>query len=147
MKAITTTRQIGPIGTAARLIVGTAGVVSAIVMSRTWTTILIALAIPALITGLVLLRGPRARPLRAHAPYWHCVNIGIGVFLFWLNPAAALLFLGGSMLIAAWRGFGACEVLAVSNFILRRDDQLACPLFLPIDSAEARSTGRELYCS
>jgi hypothetical protein len=58
-----------------------------------------------------------------------------------------MLFYGVSMLLAAWRGIGACEVFAISNVIQRRDDQLGCPVFLPVDLAEARITGRELYCS
>jgi hypothetical protein len=49
---------------------------------------------------------------------------------------AALLFYGATMLVAAGRGYGGCEVLAVSNWVLGRDDQIGCLLFEPLDRAE-----------
>ncbi|MGH8878635.1 MAG: hypothetical protein ACRD0P_15040, partial [Stackebrandtia sp.] len=52
---------------------------------------------------------------------------------------AALLFYGASMLLAALRGYAGCEVLAVSNRLLRRDDQIGCILFAPIDHVERRA--------
>jgi hypothetical protein len=51
---------------------------------------------------------------------------------------AALYFYGAAMLLAAVRGYGGCEVLAVSNWLLRRDDQVGCVLFWPVDALEAR---------
>jgi hypothetical protein len=51
---------------------------------------------------------------------------------------AALLFYGGSMLLAAARGYAGCEVLAVSNWLLRRDDQVGCLVFSPLDQLERR---------
>jgi hypothetical protein len=44
------------------------------------------------------------------------------------------------MLLAAVRGCAGCEVLAVSNWLLHRDDQIGCLLFWPIDHAERRRT-------
>ena len=38
---------------------------------------------------------------------------------------AAVTFVGASMLLAAARGYAGCEVLAISNWLLRRDDQAA----------------------
>jgi hypothetical protein len=52
---------------------------------------------------------------------------------------AALLFYGASMLLAAARGYAGCEVLAVSNWLLRRDDQVGCLVFSPIDGLERRA--------
>jgi hypothetical protein len=49
---------------------------------------------------------------------------------------AALIFYGASMLLKALRGYGGCEVLAVSNWLLRRDDQVGCAVFWPIDRLE-----------
>jgi hypothetical protein len=49
---------------------------------------------------------------------------------------AALLFYGASMLLAGLRGYAGCEVLAVSNWLLRRDDQVGCVVFSPIDQFE-----------
>ncbi len=40
------------------------------------------------------------------------------------------------MLIAAARGYAGCEVLAVSNWVLARDDQVGCALFAPVDLVE-----------
>lgn len=55
-----------------------------------------------------------------------------------LSPTsdAALLFYGVSMLLAALRGYAGCEVLAMSNWLLRRDDQIGCLLFGPVDHLE-----------
>jgi len=148
MKSMARVREIGPVGRTARVFVGAGLLAGAFLVGRAQEAVLLGgVVIPTVVTGVMLLRGLRAKPLRAHEPYWHCVNIGIGVALFAFSPAAAFLFYGGSMLIAAWRGLGACELLAVPNLVLRRNDQLACPLFLPVDAAEARSTGRDLYCS
>ena len=58
------------------------------------------------------------------------------------GPAAAP-FYGVTMLIAAWRGEPSCEGTVVSNWILRRDDQIGCPVFFPIDAAEERLTARK----
>ena len=67
---------------------------------------------------------------------------------WWYAPAvavfsdAALLFYRGSMLLAAVRGYAGCEVLAFSNWLLRRDDLIGCAPFWPIDAIEARHTDR-----
>jgi hypothetical protein len=42
---------------------------------------------------------------------------------------AALVFYGALMLLAAVRGYAGCEVLAVSNWLLGRDDQIGCMPF------------------
>jgi hypothetical protein len=55
---------------------------------------------------------------------------------------AVLLFYGGSMLLAAVRGYAGCEVFAAANWLLRRDDQVGCAPFWPIDVAEARVAAR-----
>ena len=52
------------------------------------------------------------------------------------TSGAALVFYGASMLLAAMRGYGGCEVLAVSNWLLRRDDQIGCMVLSPIDHLE-----------
>jgi hypothetical protein len=41
-----------------------------------------------------------------------------------------------TMLVAAGRGYAGCEVLAISNWVLDRDDQVDCLLFEPIDRSE-----------
>jgi hypothetical protein len=42
------------------------------------------------------------------------------------------------MLLAAVRGYRGCELLAVSNWLLRRDDQIGCVVFSPVDHMEGR---------
>jgi hypothetical protein len=49
---------------------------------------------------------------------------------------ATWLWLGASVLLAAARGYAGCEVLAISNWLLRRDDTVGCLVFTPIDLAE-----------
>jgi hypothetical protein len=78
--------------------------------------------------------------LRATGPLGHLANAAVFVPLF-AHPATigtALLFYGGSMLIAAARRAGGCEVTVISNALLNRDDQIGCVLFAPVDLAEAR---------
>lgn len=53
---------------------------------------------------------------------------------------AAALFFGASLLLAAARGYAGCEVLAISNWLLRRDDQVGCVVFTPIDAVEEQLT-------
>ena len=85
--------------------------------------------------------------MRATGPLAHVLNVAVFFLLFatpWFAPAlwatsdAALLFYGASMLLAALRGYAGCEVLAVSNWLLRRDDQAGCLLFSPLDDWERR---------
>jgi hypothetical protein len=55
----------------------------------------------------------------------------------WVVPAlgfasdATTLFIGFSLLLAALRGSGGCEFLALSNWLLHRHDQMACAVFTP----------------
>ena len=55
---------------------------------------------------------------------------------------AVLIFYGLSMFVAALRGYGGCESLAISNWLLKRNDQIGCLVFLPIDYAEKRFLDR-----
>jgi len=48
--------------------------------------------------------------------------------VLWFTSDALLAFYGVSMLLAAVRGYAGCEVLAVSNWILRRDDRVGFSL-------------------
>jgi len=64
--------------------------------------------------------------------------------LFWLfyfitvTSDMALIFYGTSILLAGVRGYSGCEILAISNVILRRDDQIGCAVFTPLDLLEQR---------
>lgn len=66
-------------------------------------------------------------------------------FTWWYAPAfsfasdAILIFVGLSLILAALRSYAGCEMLAFSNWLLHRRDQLACAIFTPIDSLERQS--------
>lgn len=64
------------------------------------------------------------------------INFVVFVALAIFEPTrgATLVFLGPAMLFAAARGAGGCEIVAVSNWLLRRNDQIGCPLFWPVDA-------------
>ena len=59
------------------------------------------------------------------------------------TSAAAQIFYGASMILAAVRGYSGCEVLAVSNWILHRDDQVGCLVLSPVDNIERRWTSTQ----
>ncbi len=137
------TRAIGPIGTIARIVVGIGLIVLAIKLDGVgWSDVALGLlGIPALLLlgQLARLRVTRA-PLRAIGPIGHLVNCVLVAAL--LVPSATrpgtLVWLGVSMVLAAWRGYAGCESLAISNWLLRRDDQIGCIVFWPIDEVEAK---------
>ena len=74
-----------------------------------------------------------------------CVNLAVGIVLFSIPQTrdAFSLFLGVSLLLAAARGYAGCEVTAISNWLLRRDDQVGCVVFSPIDGVEKALTHKE----
>ncbi len=78
--------------------------------------------------------------LDATGPIGFAVNLclGITLFLIPLTSESAVLFYGVSLLLAAVRGYAGCEVLAISNWLLQRDDQVGCVVFSPIDAVESR---------
>jgi hypothetical protein len=140
-------RAIGLFGTLARVAVGIGLLVLTWLYDTIqWSDILLGLvAFPAV---AVLFQWLRLRstpdPLRATGPLGHLVNFGIGAVLLvtpFTNDAASL-FYGTSMLLAAARGYAGCEVLAISNTLLRRDDVVGCALFFCVDAIEAPTTGR-----
>jgi hypothetical protein len=146
-------RAIGMAGTAARILIGLVllGLVVSGEASRGWRPaawVLALLAFPAVALAAAWLRARRHRPgLRATGPAGHAVNAAVFAALYatpWYAPPlgftsdAALIFYGVSMLLAAARGYAGCEVLAVPNWLLRRDDQVGCVLFAPVDALERR---------
>jgi hypothetical protein len=135
--------QIGPAGVCARVAVGLTLIYLAFFWrDPSWVDPLVGLVVmPYAVTGLLALRARHEqRPLRATGPLGHVANAAVFVPLF-AHPAtagAAFLFYGGSMLVAAARRAGGCEVTALANAHLNRDDQVGCVLFAPVDLAEAR---------
>lgn len=151
-------RRIGVIGTATRALVGAAllalafadlpgGLIWGLEISE---LVLGLAALPAVMVAIGLLaRRYAAGPVRFDGPAGVAANCVVIVVLS-LNPytsGAAALFYGTSVLVAAVRALPGCEATVLSNLILRRDDQIGCPIFTPIDALEsrlaARNQGRE----
>jgi hypothetical protein len=62
-----------------------------------------------------------------------------------LTPVSGTAFwvwIGTSLLLAATRGYGGCEILAFPNILTGRRDQVGCLVYTPIDRAEARHRRR-----
>jgi hypothetical protein len=86
-------------------------------------------------------------PINATGPAGFALNLA-GFLALYLTPIylpaltvtsdSALIFYGSSMLMAAARGYRGCELLAVSNLLLGRDDQIGCVIFSPVDHFERR---------
>lgn len=146
-----TKRRIGPVGTTARVLVAAtllylAGGADGLSWSVAWYDAALGLvALPALTVLLGLAaRRYAARPLRFTGPLAHLLNCAVIVALAsnsYTGDAAALSY-AAMLLVAAWRAQPGCEVTVLSNWILRRDDQVGCPMFAPVDAAEARHRRR-----
>lgn len=147
-------RAIGVLGTLARLVVGSwmlASNIAAFQLDEWYEPVLGLLVFPAIVLLGQWLRLPyTSTPLRATGPVGYLVNAAIFLALYltpWYFPPlaftsdAVVYFYGASMLLAAVRGYAGCEVLAVSNWLLGRDDQVGCVVFLPVDAVETRLSG------
>jgi hypothetical protein len=157
-------RQIGGIGTAARVVLGlvflvlgvTAAHISVIhgqvtsgVDPRSAAIGLV--GFPAVVLASQWFRA-RIAPTRLQAtgPLSTALNMLVLLALL-LTPLygrpisftsdSALVFYGASMLLAALRGYSGCEVTAISNWILGRDDQVGCLVLGPVDELERRLRG------
>ena len=146
-------RAIGPAGTIARILGGGTMVASVILAELSggftpleWTLALVAFPAVLLAAQSAWVRHTQ-RPLHATGPIAHLATLGLFIALYMTPnyaPAieatsdAALIFFGSSMLLAAVRGYAGCELLAISNWLLRRDDQLGCIVYGPIDLAETQ---------
>src|SRR6266545_798842 len=149
-KTMHVNRRIGPIGTVTRLLAA-AGLLYLAFFDGTswgleWYDAAVGLAVlPA--AGLAL--GLTARryasgPVRFMGSAGTTANCLLLVALG-VNPytaGGAALFYGATLLLATWRDQPGCEATVLSNVILGRDDQIGCPLFSPIDQAEARLNAR-----
>ena len=144
------TRGIGAVGTVGRVVVGLGFLYLGLThVSSEWRAewIDVGLALGAIPAGVVLFLLLRSRftkePLRAYGLLGYAVNCGVGAVLFSIEATqpAAFLFYGSTLLLAATWGYAGCEIFAISNFLLRRNDQVGCAVFTPMDAAEARLTG------
>ena len=143
-------RRIGAIGTASRAFGGLGLVYLALVSGLSWglawhEAVLGLIAFPAAPVAIGLAARRYADgPLRFTGQLGLALNTAVIVALY-VNPYtadAAALFYGLTLLVAAWRALPGCEATVLSNWILRRDDQIGCPVFTPIDDAEARLRDR-----
>ena len=142
-------REIGPAGTALRVLAGLgllylAGAIEGGSWDVSWFDPLVGfIALPGLMVALGLVARRYARgPVHFTGILGHAVN-GVIIATLLLIPytaGGAALFYGATMLVTAWHGQRGCESTVISNLILRRDDQIGCPFFLPADEAEARWT-------
>jgi hypothetical protein len=135
---------IGPAGRLARLTVGLALILLEIFWRTPhWRDLWLGLGVlPLIATGMAFAWSRLAeRPLRATGPLGHAANAAIFLPLSFVPPmaGAAFVFYGVSMLLAAALRSGGCEVTVISNAVLRRDDQVGCALFGPVDAIEARA--------
>lgn len=146
-------REIRVVGTVARVLVGLFCLVSVVsdylqAGFDPASFVLGLLGFPAVLLAWQWVRA-RHTPTRLQAtgPLGFALNAAIFLALYltrWYAPGwsflsdAALLFYGVSMLLAALRGYAGCEVLALSNWLLHRDDQVGCVVFSPIDHLERR---------
>jgi hypothetical protein len=153
-------RDIGPIGTTARLVVGLLlgglivyGQLSSSGHLTLITWVLGLLGFPALVLAWHVWR-IRRNPARFHdiSPSSFVLSLALPVTLYligwfvpplWFTSDATLIFVGSSLLLATLRGDAGCEFLALSNWLLRRNDQVACAVFTPIDSLERRGLAFE----
>jgi hypothetical protein len=155
-------RQIGTVGTVARVVLGPLLLVlgalgGRIVFVNGLSSL--RLDVPALAVGLVVypliflvalwirsLRDPN--PLLATGPRETALNLVLIVVLTSTQAITPISFIGfgvfvfygATMLLAAALGYAGCEVSAVSNWLLRRQDQIGCPVLTPLDALDRRPT-------
>jgi hypothetical protein len=152
-------RQIGTIGTAARVVLGLLLLVSGVLGGRVelihgrfrsgFQPLSLAVGLIAFPAVVLAWQWLRSRRISARLEATGGVPTFVNMFVFAalvLTPlyapalsftsGAALVFYGASMLLAALRGYSGCEVLAASNWILGRDDQVGCLVLGPVDQLE-----------
>ena len=157
-------RQIGAIGTAARIVLGLPLLLVGITGGRVsvmhghvgigFEPLSVAVGLVGFPVVVLAWQWLRARSvptrLQATGPGGTALNMLVLAALLltpWYAPplsftrVAALVFYGASMLLAALRGYGGCEVTAISNWILGRDDQVGCLVLSPVDDLERRRKG------
>lgn len=146
-------KGLGPIGTMARFGLGL-GLVGSVAHGQLATRVVLAPWVLGLVgfTALVLawhwwrIRHHPA-PFRDTGPLSFTLSVALPLalyFTWWYAPTlsvtsdAVLIFVGLSMMLAALRSSAGCEILAFSNWLLGRSDQIACAILTPLDSLEQR---------
>jgi hypothetical protein len=157
---MTLKRDIGPVGTAARVVGALVAIGLPIALSGFgwWEAGMAFVALPLVATASAELVTAAHRRVAPDAParrdaicsgpacWLVAILMGAAIAVDVLTPVngdvALWVWLGSSMLVAAARGYGGCEVLAVPNLVTGRGDQIGCLLYTPIDRAEARRAYR-----
>jgi hypothetical protein len=154
-EARTVSRRIGPFGTGARVVVGVALLVLALVDGpagfigrlEVYEVVLGLVVFPGVMVGIGRLAARYGNgPLRLTSLVWLAANCAviIALFLFPYTGGAAALFYGVSLLVGAGLGMPHCEATVLSNLLLGREDEIGCPCFTPIDAMErAVHSGRQ----
>jgi hypothetical protein len=148
-------REIGPIGTAARAIAGAAAIAYAVVAHAlgAWDVAAGLIAFP-IVASLLHAAVAAGYDRVAMGRYWSrsartwvvsvavlALVLAIGIALTFVTPidgGSIFLFFGASLLIVAARGDAGCEVLAIVNAISGHRDRTGCVAFAPVDSLEGR---------
>ncbi|HEV2059554.1 MAG TPA: hypothetical protein VGR11_09360 [Solirubrobacteraceae bacterium] len=147
-------REIGPLATAARVAGGLLFVAVATLSDAisAWDIVAALGALPLIAAAVALLvraafHGRAPDPVGARHPLSSpglCVLglvIAIATALTFITPVdapAIWLFFGVSMLVAAVRGQGGCEVVALPNLLFGREDRVTCVFYGPVDAVESR---------
>ena len=148
-------REIGPIGTAARLL-GAAvaiGLPLALGQFNAWDLLVGLVGLPLLATaGFETVRAAYERYVPGGIASQSGICTGAACWLLAIVVGAVIpldvltsvtftsfwLWIGASLVLAAVRGYGGCEILAFPNVLTGRRDRVGCIAFTPIDRAEAR---------
>ncbi len=139
-----TARQIGKWGTISRVALGGLFLYLAFRHGVGTANAIIGLVLfPTAVSLALALRGRDAPPLRFYGSGGYVLNFLIWTVAFSLAHVPTLLFGGVAQLLAAARGYAGCELFVVSNWLRRRDDQIACPVHSLVDAAEAQAKGRQ----
>lgn len=149
--------RLGAVGVLARVAVGSAlvgsvveGHLSGDLRLGPWVLGLVGFPLAALaLHRWWSLRSPAPICATGAAGHLAGVTVFFALYLTWwyapgldMTSDAVLLFYGTSMLVAAARRDPSCEMLALSNWALGRDDVIGCALFLPVDRLERRHVMR-----
>jgi hypothetical protein len=143
-------RTIGPWGTAVRAVAGLAAIVAGVAMphehplldlpgaSSNVVGLLVGLVgMPVALTLAIRARGRNAPRLHlGHGAACLVTVLTIGVAQFY--PVVIWVGIGAPLMLLAAVGRNGCELLAVPNLILRRNDYLFCLPFSPIDAWDRR---------
>jgi hypothetical protein len=153
-------RQIGPLGTLVRIVGGVVAIALPIALDglTVFEAAVALIALPliaAIVAAVITSTFRRLAPSALQSRHAICSAPGCSLIAVMVAANSALVaptsangnvtiwvWLGASMLLAATRGYGGCEVLAVSNLVTGRREQIGCILYTPIDQLEASRRAR-----